>query len=1491
MATRKKSPATEAPDAPRAARDKGGDVVKPAPRPSARRLRTAKAGAVSEEKPRTRKTTSRKKAPAPSADVPPSNAPPASVADSESFSVAAGDVAAPPPPRVLLVDPQSPLAAPAASPGPSASNAADVALRRKNADAALAARWASVTQSSKLLARQGSSHEFIAGECLGPGRDLTLPSEWTAEAFFKTPLSTADPLWGALLRGRSSDHHVIFRRDGRACKLGVAVPPANGQQAHFYDSGARLETLPAGWHHLAAVVAGGKTTFYVDGLPVGIANGAGAEPIAYIGSINGLKPFGRIADVRIWGRALSAAEVKLHASLDALPDGEGGLLLYFSARERRAGAVDLGPAGAGTLALAANAVMTAFADDPWDRRPSVVLDSSNTEEVRAADLALAAAATRHRASVQAAVAARKARAAETDRLRLKQVGDDRLRALLHPIQSDASERAGRSVHLVFTSSRSVEVEKPLVLPGAWTVEVFFKTPLAQDDRNWVTLLRGRDGQHHVLCKRETAADKLGVYMPAANGAAARFVDSGARLDTLNAGWHHLAAVVAGGKTAFYVDGLPVGVASDAGTEPISYIGSFNGAQPFGAIADLRIWGRARSAAELKVSASLDTLGGWEPDLLLYLRAPAELAAPLVLGRAGAALAATVQIPQIENPGAWCARPKIALDSTDPAVVAAVERAVKDAAASSRTEAAVRAGVSDASSATSLILAPRGDIAVDVVHDTTGQPSVPLFAGPSALRVTVRNGGSREVRIPTSADDAWVEVCFRPGALTSSAAPTMRPVAGWTMSTAAPPSADGTTRLKIAQTGGEGGALATLRFVLEGLEPDATAGSRVERVLVRWRFGSPGAATTNQGSQQVYVSFSAPSLQRTGLSATIDGDPTLLIGKKATQDLTIVLRNHGPDIKLTKFSKLTFDLGAGVGALVESLGATHPSVLDENQGNSWGTKQFANEEGAAPRAQLTHTEEATWEQGTERRFALKSLTPKDAPGRARIRIEYEGFESAVGAGTMPLRGALEVEVARGYSRDTLVADTPDAVKRPVIEVAGAAFRGVSSLEAESISASESLTAKKDATVMGSLKAQAATIAKIDGAAALGDDGKLTVSGPVTVTGKTTFKGDVDVDVDPQTSRGGKLTLKGALSVDGEATLKGGLEVDADKKTTLKGPVEVGGNFTAKGVARAEGGLTVSLTQSDTLKVGGAAVTVDGAAQRVGRAALTVVGDAVVTTLGAEELHSTKDETPWQIDSNGALSSRFVKVPTGRFNTGSDGSMTRDALAYTGLKSALEAGTKETVEWVGPSSGKLGDVYGFWAKGDGFDSAQNQLVARRVQNKNATRDGFSLAMWFRWTPGDQTDWACLVSHGNRDSNWSIRRPGAFPTGTTMLYFGGEWREDMRHRRAVLHLDPGVYYLLVARVNPVESSLLALSEFGDVRYAIGDGYSAFSTAEEFLQFGRSDNEYREYARAKIGGAIYVKQALSNATLASALPTLAKPLGFLGLEAAEKARVLLSL
>ncbi|MFM8443473.1 MAG: LamG-like jellyroll fold domain-containing protein [Methylococcus sp.] len=191
---------------------------------------------------------------------------------------------------------------------------------------------------------------------------LLLPSDWSIEAWFVWPLPKAGE-WNTLCHGLK-DHHVLVRNQKQ---LGVLLNEDPLKQ-YFYESGFNLETLAPGWHHLAAVSKGDTTFFYIDGQKVGdikakaladaqaavdkAPNDAGARQrrddikraslktqteLHGIGNLTvggGGQPFGKLAEVRIWGLALRDDEVAVNSK--TLPSGnEPGLLAYYPLDEAR----------------------------------------------------------------------------------------------------------------------------------------------------------------------------------------------------------------------------------------------------------------------------------------------------------------------------------------------------------------------------------------------------------------------------------------------------------------------------------------------------------------------------------------------------------------------------------------------------------------------------------------------------------------------------------------------------------------------------------------------------------------------------------------------------------------------------------------------------------------------------------------------------------------------------------------------------------------------------------------------------------------------------------------------------------------------------------------------------------------------------------------------------------------------------------------------------
>ena len=188
---------------------------------------------------------------------------------------------------------------------------------------------------------------------------LYIPSDSTIEAWFFYPLPEAGEL-NTLTRGKDAGHHILVRNRKQ---LGIYLDQALLGQ-FFYDSGFNLELLSQGWHHIAAVGRGDTTLFYIDGKKVGdtkakaladaqdnlkktpndVAAKQNVEDIkkaslkvsrdvyAIGNTQEGTQQFGKLAEVRIWGVALSEEEIAVN-SKTLLSGNEPGLLAYYPMNE------------------------------------------------------------------------------------------------------------------------------------------------------------------------------------------------------------------------------------------------------------------------------------------------------------------------------------------------------------------------------------------------------------------------------------------------------------------------------------------------------------------------------------------------------------------------------------------------------------------------------------------------------------------------------------------------------------------------------------------------------------------------------------------------------------------------------------------------------------------------------------------------------------------------------------------------------------------------------------------------------------------------------------------------------------------------------------------------------------------------------------------------------------------------------------------------------
>ena len=171
----------------------------------------------------------------------------------------------------------------------------------------------------------------------GAGDDVALPAlsydisgGFTAEAWV---LLRPGGNWGRILLMSNTGSHVFLLLGGDGSSFGVAIAPQGAAEAALYSAAATLEM--GAWIHIAATVdSTGKAQLYKNGQPLGAsgqvrlpAAGAVAYGSSKIG--NSSCPFvGQLAEVRVWGRARSQAEIQ-SAMGHRLVGSEEGLLGYW----------------------------------------------------------------------------------------------------------------------------------------------------------------------------------------------------------------------------------------------------------------------------------------------------------------------------------------------------------------------------------------------------------------------------------------------------------------------------------------------------------------------------------------------------------------------------------------------------------------------------------------------------------------------------------------------------------------------------------------------------------------------------------------------------------------------------------------------------------------------------------------------------------------------------------------------------------------------------------------------------------------------------------------------------------------------------------------------------------------------------------------------------------------------------------------------------------
>jgi hypothetical protein len=116
---------------------------------------------------------------------------------------------------------------------------------------------------------------------------IPIGSSWTISSWFKDLQPQGD--WRTLVRGPTANHQVIV--NSTSAQLGSYL-------GSFIQAGTATlaPVTPSQWRHFTAVGSGGKTTMYVDGLPIGTGNFQSTEDVKAIGYYQGAQKFADYLD-------------------------------------------------------------------------------------------------------------------------------------------------------------------------------------------------------------------------------------------------------------------------------------------------------------------------------------------------------------------------------------------------------------------------------------------------------------------------------------------------------------------------------------------------------------------------------------------------------------------------------------------------------------------------------------------------------------------------------------------------------------------------------------------------------------------------------------------------------------------------------------------------------------------------------------------------------------------------------------------------------------------------------------------------------------------------------------------------------------------------------------------------------------------------------------------------------------------------------------------
>jgi len=166
---------------------------------------------------------------------------------------------------------------------------------------------------------QSAHQRFEASPAIGIGAD------WTVGSWFRTPLAPATT-WRTLTRGGSGDHQIIVSSGGLLGSYKNAAPSG------FHSCGyGGIDSLAAGWHHIAAVGSGTGTRFFIDGTYVCTSAFKSTTDITAIGNHVNANPGQRFSthldDFAVYNSALSDEQVAAMA-VSSIFVNQGDTLSY-----------------------------------------------------------------------------------------------------------------------------------------------------------------------------------------------------------------------------------------------------------------------------------------------------------------------------------------------------------------------------------------------------------------------------------------------------------------------------------------------------------------------------------------------------------------------------------------------------------------------------------------------------------------------------------------------------------------------------------------------------------------------------------------------------------------------------------------------------------------------------------------------------------------------------------------------------------------------------------------------------------------------------------------------------------------------------------------------------------------------------------------------------------------------------------------------------------